>query len=109
MPVTKARFEWNEAEFVKLNRSLPIKRLIRDEGMKVLRRAQLDAPKSETGSDGRPPGYLASQIKLSEGEWVEGPVVFVRTTARSPRGFFYGAYWQSRRPYLRAGTSLTKG
>ncbi len=101
------RVEWNEAELSALKRGRWVREELMKEGRKVLREARARAPVSETGSDGRPPGYLRSQIKLYvAAESVEGPAVVVKTTAKSARGFRYGAYWQRRRPYIRAGTSL---
>lgn len=109
MPNAVIRVEVNEQEIRRIGRSPGIKQALRDAATPIQRRAQLDAPKSQTGSHGRPPGYLASQIKIREGESLEGPYVRVTTEARTPEGFRYGAYWQRRRPYLRAGTNLSKG
>lgn len=102
------RVTWNSTEEMRLKREFEDK-VLRPEGQAILRAAQADAPRSETGSHGRPPGYLASQIRLTTGEQAEGPSVRVSTNARTPQGFRYGAYWQRRRPYLRARVSLTKG
>lgn len=100
------RVDVDDAEILALKRSQPIRRVIRSEAMKVLWRARARAPMSETGSDGRPPGYLRAQIKMFMNETPDGPEGVVKTTAKSARGFRYGAYWQRRRPYIRAGTSL---
>lgn len=103
----QVRTVFDEKEFSRIKRSQEVKRYWREQvGRPVWRRAIAEAPMSETGSDGRPPGYLRSQIKMREGEMAVGPYVQISTTARSPRGFRYGAYWQRRRPYLRAGATL---
>lgn len=76
--------------------------LLRGMGRGIVRDAQRDAPVSNTGSHGRPPGYLRANIRMREGVQSEGPYVLITTDARTPDGFRYGAYWQRRRPYLRA-------
>jgi hypothetical protein len=95
------RVVFNEAEFARLKRGAWVRQLLRDTARPVQRAAQARAP--------RRTGNLIANIRLREGESAEGPHIDITTEARAPDGFRYGAYWQRRRPYLRAGTNLTKG
>jgi hypothetical protein len=107
-PTAVTRVTWNVTEENRLKREFRDK-VLQTEGSNILRTAQADAPRSRYGSHGRAPGYLASQIRMTEADQAEGPGVRISTNARTPQGFRYGAYWQRRRPYLRASVSLTKG
>lgn len=95
------RVVFDEVEFKRLQRSQPIKQLLRNAARPIQRAAQARAP--------RRTGNLIANIRIREGETVDGPHVDITTEARARDGFRYGAYWQRRRPYLRAGTTLTKG
>ena len=95
------RVEFNEIEFKRLQRSQGVKQLLRDTARPIQRAAQARAP--------RRTGNLIANIRIREGETVDGPHVDITTEARAPDGFRYGAYWQRRRPYLRAGSNLSKG
>lgn len=95
------RVEFNEVEFKRITRSPGVKQLLRDAARPVQRSGQQRAP--------RRTGKLVANIRLREGETAKGPHIDVTTEARARDGFRYGAYWQRRRPYLRAGTNLSKG
>lgn len=101
-PITHIRM--NEAELTRLLRSPtgPVGRDMARRGRNALRVARGRAPVSPTGSHGRAPGYLRRNIVLQL-QLVDGaPAAEVATTARTPKGYPYGALQENRRHYLRS-------
>ena len=77
--------------------------LIRRHGAAIRDAARARAPRSKTGSHGRQPGYMASQITESEGRDARGFFVQITTEARTPKGFPYGSMEELTAPYLLPG------
>lgn len=71
------------------------------EAQRIRTKAQRGAPRSRSGSHGRPAGYLASRIVVRVGRDAAGVYADVKSTARTPAGYPYGRVQEIRRPYIR--------
>lgn len=114
------RIVFNDAAYEELQRSQPIARMLTQKAERCTQSAKALAPVSADGSNGRPSGYLRSQIGWTPGSDSQGLYVDVSSPARTPTGAPYGLFqevgWEypaGRRhpgkPHLRPALEMLRG
>lgn len=110
------RIEWNEAALRELMASPtgPVARDLQAKAERVTQEAKRLAPVSPRGSNGRPSGYLRSQIGFTVGVDGLGVYADIASPALSPDGAPYGLFQEvgtskmHAQPHLRPALFIIK-
>lgn len=107
---------WDEAAVADFftSESGDVARWLLDAGQRVTQEAKRLSPVSPKGSNGRPSGYLRSNIGFAMGKDGEGLYVDVASPAATPGGEPYGlfqeigTYNMNAQPYLRPALDVLR-